>query len=73
MNAHWILLLRKPISKEEYNGAWYRCSNCNCAPLDCNKDYPIYESYCHCCGAHMIEEPVVKIEEYNDSTAYNWE
>lgn len=74
MNAHWILQLRKYEGEEEFSGAGYRCSNCRSVPIDTNKYYPLYERYCHGCGAHMIEEPVVKIEEYNyDDNEFKWE
>ena len=74
MNAHWILQLHKPINKEEYTYSFINCSNCNYTPLDSNKYYPIRERYCHNCGAYMIEEPIVEVEEYNDDEAiYKWE
>lgn len=66
MNAHWILILNKPASKEEYSGGGYRCSNCRRTPLNHTEDYPIHERYCHNCGAHMIEEPIIRVEEYDD-------
>lgn len=73
MNAYWILELSKPASKEEYTNAGYRYSNCRCAPLDNNRHYPLYERYCHSCGAHMIEKPVIEIERYNCEAVYKWE
>ena len=73
MNAHWILRLRKYEGVDEFISASYRCSNCHCTPIDTNKHYPLYERYCHECGAHMIEEPVVEIEKYNNEAIYKWE
>lgn len=73
MNAHWILQLRKPEGEEEFTNASYRCSNCRSAPIDTNKHYPLYERYCHGCGAHMIEEPVIEVEKYNYEAVYKWE
>ena len=75
MNAHWILQLRRPEGKEEFTNASFHCSNCYCIPIDTtNRRYPVCEHYCHKCGAHMIEEPTIKVEEYNDDEAiYKWE
>lgn len=73
MNAHWILQLRKYEGEEEFSSASYRCSNCRSVPIDTNKRYPLYERYCHGCGAHMIEEPVIEIEKYNNDAIYKWE
>lgn len=73
MNAHWILRLRKYEGVDEFISASYRCSNCHSAPIDTSKHYPLYERYCHECGAHMIEEPIIEIENYNNKAVYYWE
>ena len=72
--AHWILQLRRPEGEEEFTNASFHCSNCYGVPIGTNKHYPLYEHYCHKCGAHMIEEPTIKIEEYcyNDDD-FGWE
>lgn len=73
MNAHWILQLRKPEGEEEFTNAGYHCSNCYGVPMDTNRHYPLYEHYCHRCGAHMIEEPVIKVEGYKYDDSFGWE
>lgn len=73
MNAHWILQLRKPEGEEEFTNASYHCSNCYGVPMDTNRHYPLNERYCHRCGAHMIEEPVIEVEKYNYEAVYKWE
>lgn len=73
MNAHWILQLRKPEGEKEFISASFRCSNCRCVPMDTNRHYPLYEHYCHGCGAHMVENPTIEISEYNNDKIYKWE
>lgn len=73
MNAHWILSLNKNIKEiRPFSSAWYCCSNCNCVPIDNTEIFPILENYCHKCGAHMIEAPIIKINEYEDEGIFNW-
>jgi hypothetical protein len=54
MNAHWILQLRRPKGEEDFTNASFHCSNCYCIPIDTTyRCYPLYEHYCHKCGAKM--------------------
>lgn len=65
ITAHWILTLTK-VKDNRYCGGRFYCSNCEHFSFD-SKYFPPQECYCHSCGAHMIEEPVIEIEELDES------
>ena len=69
--AHWIYVLNTASDGSFYGGK-YRCSHCEAVCLGKYSDYPSRERFCHDCGAHMIETPVMEIEEYKGDE-YSWE
>ena len=72
MNAHWVLYLCKLKGEEKYTSASLYCSNCKDVPIE-RSFYPIREHYCHNCGAHMIEEPTIEVNEFCNNEILTWE
>lgn len=69
--AHWIYILNTTSDGNFYGGV-YRCSNCKSNCLGKCYEYPTHERYCHNCGSHMIEKPIMEINEYYGEK-YTWE
>ena len=70
ITAHWTCILRTTKDGKFYGGEFH-CSHCGTKTLN-KYNYPDNEYYCHYCGAHMIETPVMEIEEYKGDE-YTWE
>ena len=71
ITAHWIYDLHTAADGSWYGGT-FRCSNCKTTSLERSSAFPSTEKFCHNCGAHMIETPVMEIEEYKGDK-YTWE
>jgi len=72
MTGHWIFTVRH-YSNGMYMGEHWKCSECECAPLENCKYFPSYERFCHNCGAEMVNEPTFVIKEITDQIKYTWE
>lgn len=68
--AHWIYNLHTEKDGSIFGGIFH-CSNCKSIAFD-GHIFPSAEKFCHHCGAHMIETPVMEIEEYKGDK-YTWE
>ena len=68
--AHWIYDLYTD-ADGSWHGGIFHCSNCKTMAFN-GHIFPSSEKFCHYCGAHMIETPVMEIEEYKGDE-YTWE
>lgn len=71
ITAHWTCVLRTTIDGRFYGGEFH-CSHCGTRALNKYNYYPDNECYCHNCGSHMIETPVMEIKE-PEKAEYSWE
>jgi len=71
ITAHWIYDLYTD-ANDSWHGGIFHCSNCKTMSFNGSSAFPSAEKFCHHCGAHMIETPVLEIEEYKGDK-YTWE